>query len=81
MVTESLIMLTDIVKRGFGPGRTKEYFVVQADGDTLGSILAGPFENSEQCLAAIEALRTCVSGRLTWIAGHLAREREWVSPL
>ena len=60
------------IKRGFGAGNVKEYFVVQADGDTLGGVIAGPFESETQCRDAIEALRTMYSRQLHCIGGHLA---------
>jgi hypothetical protein len=62
-----------LVKRGFGPGRVKEYFVGARDGDTLGAIIAGPFATWEQCYAAKDALEAlCNSSRLICLAGHLA---------
>lgn len=59
------------VKRGFGAKRTKEYFVGLADGDTLSSIIAGPFATIEQTYTAIDALRPLYFGRLVPIGGHL----------
>ena len=65
-------MLTEYtVRRGFGRGNTKEYFVVQRDGDTLGGIVAGPFESEEQAITAIDALSPLYNRTLTWIGGHL----------
>jgi hypothetical protein len=61
------------VKRGFGSNRVKEYFVAQADGDTLGGIVAGPFESETQCLQAIEALQPLYFSGLRVISGHLAQ--------
>ena len=59
------------VKRGFGAKREKEYFVVEADGDTLSGVVAGPFESERQCIDAIEALRPLYWRRLTYVGGHL----------
>jgi len=58
-------------RRGFGPKRVKEYFVAEADGDTLAGIVAGPFENELQCLDAIEGLRPLYNRRLCCVGGHL----------
>jgi hypothetical protein len=64
-------MLTEYtVKRGFGREKTKEYFVAQRDGDTLGGIVAGPFESPEQCNTAIQALSPLYNRILIWIGGH-----------
>jgi hypothetical protein len=59
------------VKRGFGPGGVKEYFVAQADGDTLQAVIAGPFESEAQCRQAIEALQPLFFRSLHCIGGHL----------
>ncbi len=60
-----------IVKRGFGAKKVKEYFVAQADGDTLAGIVAGPFESETQCREAIEALRPLYFRALHCVGGHL----------
>ena len=60
------------IKRGFGARRVKEYFVVQKDGDTLGGVVAGPFESEEQCELAIDALRPLYNRQLLVFPGHLA---------
>ena len=60
------------LKRGFGKDRLKEYFVVQADGDTLGGIVCGPFENEEQAATALDACRPLFFRHLCVIGGHLA---------
>jgi len=64
-------MMDYMVKRGFGEKRVKEYFVAEADGDTIAGVVAGPFESERQCMDAIEALRPLHFGRLCWIGGHL----------
>ena len=67
------LMLTHYtMKQGFGRGKSKEYFVVQADGDTLGGIVAGPFESQEQCHSAIVGLKPLYNRRLLCAGGHLA---------
>ncbi len=62
------------IKRGFGPSKVKEYFVVQADGDVLAGVVAGPFESERQCMDALEALRPLYFRRLCCIGGHMV---EW----
>ena len=59
------------LKRGFGPNREKEYFVVQKDGDTWSSIIAGPFESYEQADGAKEALKPLYFYILGVVGGHL----------
>lgn len=59
------------VKRGFGPKKQKEFFVVQRDGDTMGGVVAGPFESERQAREAIDALQRLYFGRLHVIGGHL----------
>ena len=59
------------VRRGFGPGRAKEFFVVEKDGDTLGSVLTGPLETEEQCRQVIDSLHELTFKPLTYIGGHL----------
>ena len=59
------------IKRGFGALKTKEFFVVQADGDTLGGVVSGPFESERQCRDAIEALRPLYNRPLLCLGGHL----------
>lgn len=67
-------MLTEyVVKRGFGPNRTKEYFVGQKDGDTLAGVIAGPFESYAQCYEVIEALKPLYDRGLVPLAGHLTK--------
>lgn len=74
-------MLTEYaVKRGFGPGRVKEYFVVQMDGDTLGGVVAGPFESYSQGCDAIEALRPLYNRALRCIGGHLVGWQDCAIP-
>jgi hypothetical protein len=63
------------IKRGFGPSHVKEYFVVEADGDTMGSVITGPFESEAQCSLAIEALRPICFRPLRVIGGHLVSYR------
>lgn len=60
------------VKRGFGPSKEKEYFVVQSDGDTLSGVIAGPFESYPQGMQALEALRPLYFRPLHCIGGHLS---------
>jgi len=60
-----------MVKQGFGPRRVKEYFVGQTDGDTLGSIIAGPFESESQARQALDALRPLHFSPLCVVGGHL----------
>jgi hypothetical protein len=60
-----------MVKRGFGAHRVKEYFVGQTDGDTLGSIIAGPFESEAQSREALDALRPLYFSPLCIVGGHL----------
>ena len=57
--------------RGFGPHKTKDYFVVERDGDTLSGVIAGPFESYRQGMDAIEALRPMYYRPLACVAGHL----------
>ena len=65
-------MLTEYqYRRCFGKKREKAYYVVEKDGDTLGGLIAGPFENVEQCTLAIEALRPLHFRPLTYVGGHL----------
>ena len=74
-------MLTEYrIKRGFGANHTKEFFVVQADGDTLGGIVAGPFENLDQCVLAMDALRSLYKGRLKCASGHMVRWADFELP-
>lgn len=79
-------MLTEyIVKRGFGQNRTKEYFAVETDGDTVAGVIAGPFENREQCHGAIDALSSLYGRRLACVGGHLVgwqkiKANRWQSP-
>jgi hypothetical protein len=61
------------VKQGFGPKHVKEYFVGQTDGDTLSSIIAGPFESESQCRQALDALRPLYFSPLCVVGGHLTR--------
>lgn len=58
-------------KRGFGRAKTKEYFVIEKDGDTIGGIVAGPFESELQCWSAIDGLRPLHSRPLVPVGGHL----------
>jgi hypothetical protein len=69
------------VKKGFGRGRVKEYFAVQADGDTLGGIVAGPFESERQTRDAIEGLAPMYDRNLHVIGGHLDGWRFEISRL
>ena len=62
--------MTYQVRKGFWRG-VKEYFVVQADGDTIAGVVAGPFENEEQAEGAREALLPMYNRRLVVIGGHL----------
>jgi len=65
-------MLTHyMVKRGFGPAKCKEYFIVQRDGDTMSGVVAGPFQSLKQGMDAIEALRPLYNRPLQCIGGHL----------
>ena len=66
------MLTTYMVLQGFGPRGVKEYFAVQRDGDTLGGIVAGPFEDRAQCLDAIDALKPLYLRNLYCVAGHLA---------
>ena len=61
-----------ILKRSFGPNREKDYFVVMLDGDTIGGLVAGPFESLEQAFAALEALKPMYFRVLSVVSGHLA---------
>ncbi len=69
-----------MIKRGFGPARVKEYFVVQADGDTLSGVVAGPFESYRQGCDAIEALRPLYKRALHCVGGHLASWQDCIIP-
>jgi hypothetical protein len=60
------------VKQGFGANHVKEYFVGQTDGDTLSSIIAGPFESELQATQALDALRPLYFSSLCVVGGHLA---------
>jgi hypothetical protein len=74
-------MLTEyVVKRGFGPGRIKEYFVAQRDYDTIGGIIAGPFESAAQCYEALEALKPLYNRPLMLVFGHLASSHPCTIP-
>lgn len=65
-------MLTEYsFKKGFGPKRTKEYFIVQKDGDVIGGLVAGPFWTEDQCHEAILALRPLYNRPLAYVGGHL----------
>ena len=64
-------MTTYAIGRGFGRKRIKEYFVVQADGDTLSGVVAGPFQTEEQSVIARDALTPLYTRRLTIVGGHL----------
>jgi hypothetical protein len=65
-------MLTEYTfLRGFGRSKTKEYFIIQKDGDTIGGVVAGPFESQEQCYAAIDALSPLYNRTLVCVGGHL----------
>ena len=76
-----LLMLTEyIVKRGFGPRRTKEYFVAQRDFDTISGVVAGPFESAEQSYNALEALKPLYNRPLMVIHGHIAASHVCVFP-
>jgi hypothetical protein len=59
------------IRQGFGRGRIKEYFVAQADGDTLGGVVTGPFETEEQALTALDALKPLCNRALYVIGGHM----------
>ena len=59
------------VKRGFGPGRVKEYFLAVVDSDTMSAIVAGPFSNVENALAARDGLRAFYGRELRWVGGHM----------
>lgn len=37
------------VKRGFGPGKIKEYFVAEADGDTLQAVIGASYGRPFLC--------------------------------
>jgi len=63
------------VKQGFGRHGVKEYFVGQTDGDTLSSIIAGPFESETQARQALDALRPLYFSPLCVVGGHLAELR------
>ena len=63
------------IKRGFGAERVKEYFVVERDGDTMGSVITGPFESERQCQAAIDALSSLCFRPLVCVGGHLVSYR------
>ena len=60
-----------VMKRGFGPAKIKEYFIVLSDGDTYSGVVAGPFESRIQCFDAIEALRPLYNRPLHCVGGHL----------
>ena len=66
-----------MVRRGFH-SKVKEYFAVQADGDTMSGVVAGPFESRIQCEQAIEALLPLYNRRLVCIGGHLVGWRTTV---
>lgn len=61
-----------VLKRGFGPNREKDYFVVLKDGDTFGRIVAGPFPTEAECQREREALRPLYFQILGIQSGHLA---------
>lgn len=63
-----------ILKRGFGPGRSKDYFVVLLDGDTVSGIVAGPFESERQSLTALDALKPLYFRVLSIASGHLVEQ-------
>ncbi len=63
------------IKRGFGLDGVKEYFVVEQDGDTMGSVITGPFESERQCREAIDALRPLSFRPLQCVGGHLVSYR------
>ncbi len=74
-------MLTEYgFKQGFGPRRIKEYFVVEKDGDTLGGVIAGPFQFYEQACDAMEALRPLYRRPLRCVGGHLVGWRDCAIP-
>jgi hypothetical protein len=61
------------LRRGFGPGKLKEWFVMTRDGDTHnGGLVAGPFWMAEQAWDALEALKPLyLPASLTVCGGHL----------
>ena len=63
--------MQNVLKRGFGPGRSKEYYVVLLDGDTVSGIVAGPFESERQALTALDALKPLYFRVLSIASGHL----------
>ena len=74
-------MLTEyIIKKGFGAGRTKEYFVGQRDFDIIGGIVAGPFETAVQCYEAMEALKPLYNRPLALVSGHMVAAHRCVIP-
>lgn len=65
-------MDTLTIKKGFGAGRVKEWFVVTMDGDTWDGIVAAHFESAEQADKAKFALKPLYPfKRLGIMSGHL----------
>ena len=69
------------LKKGFGPGKLKEFFVMTRDGDTIdGGIVAGPFWFRAQADDALEALKPLyMPASLTVCGGHLEgwQDKPW----
>ena len=60
-----------LLKRGFGPNRRKDFFVVEKDGDTWSTIVAGPFPDRAQAEAKREELKPLYFAILAVVSGHL----------